>query len=408
MTKRPDVNDLHRAGTLPADPFDPAAVVPMAEPDQGEAPGRVHGEVLAKAWRTIAERSGTDPEGRPLWFAEIPPRRRYLLEVPASPENGRARGMLPRGKVGMLAAGGGVGKTMALTQLALAVATGRPWLGGGGWEGFTVPEGEAGRVLLALAEEDEDEARRRLFNAARMANLSHAELVEAARRIVVLPLAGEMVSLVEMEPARHGVTPEVRASPLAVELARRLSEGGPWSLVILDPLSRFAGPDTETDNAAATRFVQVIEGLTKAPGEPTVLFAHHNTKDARRNSVRDDTGARGASALSDGARWHAALTSESRPEGAGADVPRMAVFEVVKVNGAAPLDAPLWLARGENGELRAASKGERQTFRDAVAEAEARERAEKHAAKERMAEKPKEKPEAKPKENGKIDLSWVK
>src|SRR3990170_4689893 len=60
------------------------------------------------------------------------------------------RDVLPQGRVGILAGGGGAGKSWALCQLALSIATQKPWLG-------TYAISHPGRVLLALAEEDMDE-----------------------------------------------------------------------------------------------------------------------------------------------------------------------------------------------------------------------------------------------------------
>ena len=61
----------------------------------------------------------------------------------------------------------------------------------------------------------------------------------------------------------------------------RLARGlPPLRLIILDPASRFMGLDSETDNAAATCFIEAIEQLKKelsiiAPPGPVILLAHH-------------------------------------------------------------------------------------------------------------------------------------
>lgn len=317
------------------------------------APGHVVGEQLATHWRTIDEHGP--------WLHEMPPRRRWLLRMPADSATGREeRGLLPLGKVGMLVAGGGVGKTMALTQLALAVATGLPWLCGPAGEGGLLPPEGGGRVLLAMAEEDAQEMHRRLYSAhetmRRNAQLTDEESALAARRITVLALAGENVTLVQGGGQGYG-REEIRPSSLAAEFVERLNTpDDPWSLIIMDPLSRFAGLDTETDNAAATRFVQVLETLTKAPGEPTVLVAHHTNKTARKEGTRDGTGARGSSALIDGVRWVAELVSEALSAEAPPGTPRTALLEVTKSNYSPLPDAPFRLVRGEHGELSMATK----------------------------------------------------
>lgn len=325
---------------------------------------------LGDYWRTVSEWQSDSGES---WFDSPPPQREWLLTVPANARYPQRR-VLPRGVVGMVAAGGSVGKTMALGQLAVAVASGRRWLAcdrgsHGDFPGFETPEG-GGRVLLALGEEDAGEARRRLHAAVMGAGLNAAEKALLASRIVVAPLMGEAVQLIA--PAdKYGNEPP-RPTAFAEELLARLKDSPePWSLVVVDPLSRWAGPDTETDNAAATKFVQLLERFTRVPGNPAVLVAHHNTKASRREGELDDTGARGASALSDGVRWHAAMRAKPHPEGAhGVGIPRMAELRVVKTNYGMPLDETLWLARDEGGWLRAARGAEKAAFVEAEQAAE--------------------------------------
>lgn len=317
----------------------------------GAAPGDHQGEDQAQAtpprevlgaerWAWLRERGG--------WLAEAPPARTYLLAAPG----GGGRGMLPLGKVGMLAAGGGMGKSWALTQLALCVATGRPWLG-------TYPVASPGPVLLALAEEEEEEIRRRLYYGARSLGLRGDDLRQAEARILPLPLCGEHVALTyspeEIAASGRRVNP---SSPDAVEtpFARAIRDkldgaGVEWRLLVLDPVSRFAGPDVEKENAAATRFVQTLERLTRVPGGPTVLVAHHTNKTARGSEVTDSTAARGASAITDGVRWQANIETVllARPKGEGKDTnrrasPDLARFAVVKSNYAAKPE-PLYLRR---------------------------------------------------------------
>jgi len=60
----------------------------------------------------------------------------------------------PRGVVGVLAAAGGTGKSMATLQLAISVCTGLDWL--------EMPIDKTGAVLMFSAEDDRDEIHRRL------------------------------------------------------------------------------------------------------------------------------------------------------------------------------------------------------------------------------------------------------
>ena len=326
----------------------------------------VRGDVLGSYWRTIGE-WGAD---RGDWLEVAPPPMDWLLTVPPTREADR-RQVLPRGVVGMLAAAGGVGKSMALVQLAVAVATGKPWLVGaaeGRFPGFETHNGAGDRVLLALGEEDELKARRRLYQAVQAAQLTPDERELLRDRLVVLPLASVPVGLMADRRERE----EARAGAIADELERRLADGGPWSLVVLDPLSRFAGMETEGDNAAATRFVQVLERFAKAPGSPAVLVSHHTGQGARREGMHDATAARGVTGLTDGVRWVATLTREvpkkDGDEEAAPTAAAMLKMAVTKNNYAGEL-WPFWLSRGDGGLLRCATKRDVEAFKRAAVKA---------------------------------------
>jgi len=310
-----------------------------------------------REWMTLAERGDA-------WVTQAPPRREWLLErdetdderaARSHPQDARDRiGVLPLGKVGMLAAAGGVGKTMALVQLALAVASGRRWLD----QLYT----RQGRVLLALGEEDVEEVRRRVWNAAGVMGLRDDALRAACENVVAVPLAGEQIALVSGEGGN------VAESPTLAALRRRL-EGHEWRLLILDPLSRWAGADTEKDNYAATRLVSTLETLAlRTTGQPTVLVAHHTAKVARRDDAGGDvTAARGVTGLVDGVRWVANI------ENAEAGRARMTIptksnysmtghtLELVRdrAHGGAlrPLNAAEQAEKAKNARATAAAKG---------------------------------------------------
>jgi len=310
-----------------------------ASPPSGEraseaaSPPREEPGELGAAWRWLGDLH---------WLDGKPPSRRWLLQRDAEPQEDTRvpRGFLPLGKVGMIAAAGGAGKTMALVQLAVSVATGRPWLGH-----YTVPPESRGRVLLALGEEDAEEVQRRLYAIRTGLELNPQEVADLKRNLMVLPLAGKPVQLI----AAAGKDGKPEETPFLGELRRRLSTAGvDWKLLVLDPLSRWAGPETETDNFAATRFVSIIESLAQVPGGPTVLLAHHTTKAARKEGSGDATAARGASALTDGVRWVATMSK--------ADTGGM-VLSLAKTNYTAPA-ADLMLKQIEGGVLRALTPNE--------------------------------------------------
>jgi len=232
------------------------------------------------------------------WYETNPPRRAWLLRDARRP---KADGLLPLGKVGQLIAEGGAGKTMGAFQLAIAVATCSQWLGA---FDVAIPGGDGkprkGRVLFIPAEEDAEECHRRLHKARRATG---APIPEDGR-IVVLPLAGVMCPMLERDEHRNIVT-----APFLTWLRGYLDAHGPWDLIIVDPLSRFAGPDAEIDNAAATQFIQSLESIATLTGA-TVLVCHHTNKLARRGGSVEAVAGRGSSALVDGVRWQCSLGSE--------------------------------------------------------------------------------------------------
>lgn len=313
-----------------------ATVKASIRPQWGDAPpksGPTTGDRLAAMFHPFGEgRLDTGPPPRPA-----------LLRLGM---NYNAPVFLPRGKVAMLAAAGGTGKTQALVQLAISLSTGLPWL-----DTFGVDE--PGNVVLALGEEDEEEVHRRLYWIGRELGLDAEQRRLVESRVYPLPLTGESVVLVR---AVEAFTPEGGRYTEYVETdtslaIRELLERTPWRCVILDPASRFMGQDSETDNAAATRFIEVLERYTKAPGRPTVLMSHHTSKTAL-SGVTDQGAARGSSALTDGARWQGNLERVARK--GGAPRPNRARLRTVKSNYTAYPDTPLELMRGREGVLRPA------------------------------------------------------
>ena len=400
--------ELPRLEDVAGEPPPPAAV------RVAELVARIEGEKAAMAAELAATAKAEEKkaeEKKKAWplsrltqgeLTEKPPPRRWLLMQ----ENGpNSKGLFPLGKVGLLAAPGGTGKSMALCSLALAVATGRAWLQAGmapvgAPGGFGVAT--SGRVALLLAEEDREEVIRRLYHAARLMNLGPEEQAAVLDRLWIGALAGEPVELtarddnrnVEEHPRaewlREKLTEVVleavlrqrdaaeravlrqRAEALAAELTEADTGGEGWALVIVDPLSRFGGVDTETDNGAATRAIQALEALAKLPGGPAVMVAAHERKGGAGQSLGQDA-VRGSSAIVDGARWVARLEPELVPADADAYGKRQAErwttpggdlavrLRLVKTNYGPPMERAgrLLVLDGEHhGALRVATKGE--------------------------------------------------
>jgi RecA-family ATPase len=251
-------------------------------PDDVEAEDAPRSESEPGPWRALVTAAPAE------WYAEPPPTREWLLRDARQP---RARGVFPLGKVGQLIAEGGAGKTLALCQLAVAVATGSKWLG--------AFQATKGRVLLVLGEEDAEEVRRRLYHAARVSPDGAPE----QSAIEVLPLAGAICAMLERDDRGNAV------ESAFLPWLRAYVQAGGFRLVVVDPLSRFAGPDAEKDNAVATRFMQALESLLGP--DRAVLNAHHINKLSRGASgTVDGSSGRGSSAFFDGARWQCALSVE--------------------------------------------------------------------------------------------------
>ncbi len=223
------------------------------------------------------------------WFTVPPKPRKWLLR---DARTSNAEGVLPFGKVGQIIGEGGVSKTMIAVSLARAVASGEKWLGT-----FSATRG---RVLVLLGEEDAEEVRRRLFNERRASNAP----IPDEGSIVVVPLAGEPCAMLEQDA--HGNPSE---TDFLTWLRAYVAEHGPWALIIVDPLSRFAGQEAERDNASATRFIQALESIAKVTGA-TVVVLHHTNKGSRGGVELTSSSSRGSSALVDGVRWQASLAAE--------------------------------------------------------------------------------------------------
>lgn len=275
--------------------------------------------------------------------ATRPKPRNWLLRDSRKPNHD---GVFPLGKVGMLVAEGGAGKTMALIQLALAIASGSKWL-----DVFSVRH--PGRVLFLLGEEDQEELHRRLYAA------SGGRVTRSDGTIVSMPLAGIPCSF--LSRSDRGAEPST--SGFATALLAYAAANGPWDLVCVDPLSRFAGLDAETDNASATRFVQTLEALATATGA-SVLVSHHTAKVARGGGEVSSAAARGSTGLTDGTRWVATLSVQRGLGGTEDAEARERIGEVVKFvvskNNYALHPEPVLLRRAEGGRLVPLDKADRE------------------------------------------------
>ncbi len=255
-------------------------------------------------------------------------------------DDGLEVGVVERGLVGMLVGYPGIGKSTIALGAAVSTACGCDWLG---WH-----PNETGRVLFATAEESQLHVLRRLYRLTRALNLSRAQLDAVERNVVVWPLRGEAVAMVQGEAGAYAPT------SFALTLREQLDRVE-HALVLVDPLSRFGGPDTETSNAAGTAFVRELEALTEGRGNPTVLFSHHVGKVAKE-VLGTMYAARGSSSLSGAVKWQANINAIEDERGGTWGVS----IKSTKSNYAAP--PPVLCMKWEAGTLRLASAAERRAL----------------------------------------------
>jgi len=269
-----------------------------------------------------------------------PEPRKWLFRHPTRDgvpcDDGFGDGLFPLGRVGVLSAAGGAGKTMAIMQAAVSVVTGRPLFGH-----FTVgAEARGKKVLLLLGEEKTDEVHRRLYTVAETLCLTEHEKALVEQRVIVGALSGQDVRLTTVSSSG------VLARTPNVETICRMVDGGGFALVGIDPLSRFAGGDMDKSNADATFFVQALERISDA-GNTSTLCDHHTSKVSRRDGKAES---RGATGLPDAARWEATLIANPDET--------VVKFQQTKSNYSIPMRKPVLLVRERGGVLRVETPAE--------------------------------------------------
>lgn len=259
-----------------------------------------------------------------------PPPRIWLLE-----------GLLPFGKTGMIVATGGTGKTQLLIQLAMSVATGTKFCNQ--WE-----VGKAGKVIMILAEEDDDEIHVRIHNTAKQMLSTESQREKLGKNLLVKSMVSENNLMTSTN--KDG---DVEITDYPERLVKALKGIDDIVLIIIDPAARFRGGN-ENASEDSTRFVEALEYLRKNTGA-TVLVAHHTNKGSASSEEPSQNASRGSSALTDGVRWQMNLASLSKAECTSngiieADRLRYLKAAVTKNNYGPPLE-PVLLMRGEGGYL---------------------------------------------------------
>ncbi len=266
---------------------------------------------------------------------------------------------LPSGKVGLIVAPGGTGKSQLVLQLGYAIATGRekytPW-----------KPGRAGQVLLICAEDEEDELHRRFERLARDDfRGAHAEEVIQRLRdnLFIVPRVGQDNLLTRDNGG------EVRQTGLVERLAKTVAPLSDLRLIAIDPVARSRGGE-ENSAEDTTRFVEAVETLAKLTGA-AVVIVHHANKASMQGGDQNQSASRGSSALTDGVRLQINLGYPNQDEHkllAGVDAAKCLVAKITKTNYSARGE-PIYLSRDDEGRLAPVDLGvQKKSAEDAVIE----------------------------------------
>jgi len=254
------------------------------------------------------------------YFKNQPPPKPRLLYYNDGPS--KKVTFLHKEIVAMLVAEGGLGKSHLSALLAACVCTGIPFLD-------VLNIESPGAVALFIGENSDGDIHRLLWKIRK-----HLEELLKEKEYLLpsddpLKLLSERLLPVSVHgiPA-HFIDANGEKTDFYYQCLEQLEKKEPeegFQLLIFDPISRFAGPESEKDNAVATAFIAACESLSAhLKGNPTIMLTHHKSKAATRGSGSSQTDGRGSSAFTDGSRWQASLRKD--------DDPSLALFEVTKTN----------------------------------------------------------------------------
>ena len=199
---------------------------------------------------------------------------------------------LPLGSVGVILGSGGVGKSMLVLHVAHAVATGHDDLG------CLLDDGDrtTGRVVYLAGEDDDLVIHHRL-----RAFANHLEperrdenVRSMAERVDIVPLVGCAPSLLDGAG---------RLNAAAIAQVREAARG--TRLLVIDPFRQFHSGD-ENDNGAMTTLIKALAQIAHEE-HCTIIIVHHVSKAGAKDEEGDAAMSRGATAITDNARWVMAL-----------------------------------------------------------------------------------------------------
>lgn len=197
----------------------------------------------------------------PVELSDNPGQRRSSRFYCASTLNGAVvkprewlvHGLIPQKTVTLFSGDGGTGKSLLALQLAVAVVTGRGWIGKAASEG---------RVIFMSAEDDDDELHRRLDDILRADGRTYDDL----QGLTLRSLAGEDALLaIDSQVA-------LMQSELFRELDTRAADEAP-KLIVIDTLADVY-PANENDRAKVRQFIGILRGLALKRNCAVLLLGH--------------------------------------------------------------------------------------------------------------------------------------
>lgn len=261
---------------------------------------------------------------------EIPPKLDFTLP-----------GFLHR-TAGIIVAPGSTGKSIFSLQLAISVCLGR--------DVFGIFDGEQitqGRVVIINVEDPREIIENRIHQFSDMLSEEDIDILDA--NLDIIPASGRNLAILEKaEFNRLNKTKDY------IDLVSRIAERGA-RLVIIDTLNRMAGGADENDNAAAGQLLNAVEWLNHQVNCSTLIVHHTNKSSTLNGNGSEQQAARGASALTDNARWQLNLSTMSKADAESMGVPendrrKWVRLDFAKVNYGAPRNFK-WLNRGATGTL---------------------------------------------------------
>lgn len=235
------------------------------------------------------------------------------------------------GTIGALCAAGSTGKSFWSLEAALCIGS-----SAANAELLQLDITNHGRVVLLNAEDAQDLLWHRLHDIGK--HMSPLAMKEAVANVSIASLVGMGATI---------------TSDQWVESIIELGRGA--RLIVLDTHSRWAAGVSENDNSEQTQVLMRYERIAKAT-TAAILFLHHVSKSIMLDGRQDEQGAaRGASAITDAARYQAFMHRMGAKEKGDStiseeDRKNIVIFGAAKVNGGA-LGEQIWYRRVKGGVL---------------------------------------------------------